>query len=48
MPFDAVSNPEKRYRGTKNMYLQHGYVEIDKIDDMSVMWLDLKESVRQL
>lgn len=48
MPFDAVSNPEKRYRGTKNMYFQHGYIEIEKIEDMSIMWLDLKESVQQL
>jgi ribosomal protein S18 acetylase RimI-like enzyme len=41
LPVDVKDNPEKLYRGTLNMYRESGFKEIDKQDNMSVMWLDL-------
>lgn len=41
LPFEDKESPQKQYRGTKNMYIQNGYKELDFKDDISVMWLDL-------
>lgn len=43
LPFEAKDSPEKRYRGTINMYEQMGYKEIERQDSASIMWLDLRD-----
>ncbi|NNJ31786.1 GNAT family N-acetyltransferase [Lacrimispora defluvii] len=42
LPFEDQLAPQKRYRGTKNMYECFGYRVIDQEDTVSVMWLDLE------
>lgn len=44
LPFENRQAPQKQYRGTKNMYEQFGYKEIDHENTVSVMWLNLKDS----
>ena len=41
IPFENKQAPQKRYRGTKNMYEEFGFKEVDRGDTASVMWLDL-------
>lgn len=41
LPVDG-GEAEKHYRGTLNMYLENGYVEIESHDSVKVMWLSLK------
>jgi GNAT superfamily N-acetyltransferase len=42
IPVDIKDEPEKLYRGTLNMYQELGFEEIEKKDNVSVMWLKLK------
>ncbi len=41
LPVDIKNILEKRYRGTLNMYKELGFKELDKDDDVSVMWLTI-------
>jgi GNAT superfamily N-acetyltransferase len=41
LPIDDKEVPEKLYRGTINMYKEQGFEEIQRIDNLSVMWLTL-------
>lgn len=41
LPVDDGGEPEKRYRGTVNMYLEFGFKVIEKDDNVNIMWLDL-------
>lgn len=41
LPIDIKAEPEKLYRGTLNMYLEHGFKEIERHGNLSVMWLEL-------
>ncbi len=41
VPFDNADSPQKQYRGTKNMYLELGFEEVEKDGATSVMWLNL-------
>ncbi len=41
LPFEDDKAPQKRYRGSDNMYLQAGFKEIDKADSIKVMWYSL-------
>jgi len=41
LPVESADEPEKRYRGTMNMYREQGFLEIKKRGGLSVMWLDL-------
>lgn len=41
IPVDIKEAPEKLYRGTLNMYREFGFKEIEKHDNVSVMWLKL-------
>jgi len=40
LPIENKNEPEKLYRGTLNMYKENGFKEIEKHDNMSIMWLD--------
>lgn len=40
-PFDNPSEPEKRYRGTWNMYLEAGFREFARDEDVRILWKDL-------
>jgi GNAT superfamily N-acetyltransferase len=42
LPLDNSDNQEKLYRGTLNMYNECGFKTIEKHENLSVMWLDLK------
>ncbi|MDF2541551.1 MAG: hypothetical protein K0S47_1269 [Herbinix sp.] len=42
LPVDNKEEPEKAYRGTLNMYLEHGFKEIEREENRSVMLLKLK------
>lgn len=42
LPFDSKETPQKRYRGTLNMYLDAGYREIASEGAVHVLWLDLR------
>lgn len=33
---------QRHYRGSLNMYLENDFKEVDAIDDLHIMWLDLK------
>ncbi len=39
LPFESKDSPEKRYRGTKRMYEELGYQQIDEDDGVYVMKL---------
>jgi GNAT superfamily N-acetyltransferase len=41
LPVDVKDDPEKLYRGTINMYKDQGFKEIERDEDVSVMWLSL-------
>lgn len=41
LPIDIKGNPQKLYRGTLNMFNEFGFKEIEKHDNLRVMWLDL-------
>lgn len=41
LPFENPEKPQKRYRGTPNMYLEAGYRTIGQTEDTAVLWLDL-------
>ncbi len=41
IPIENNNEPEKLYRGTLNMYNENNFKEIDKLDEISVMWLKL-------
>lgn len=41
IPVDIKGEPEKLYRGTLNMYKELGFEEIEKHNNLSVMWLTL-------
>lgn len=41
LPIENRNEPQKLYRGTLNMYKENGFKEIEKHDNMSIMWLDL-------
>jgi GNAT superfamily N-acetyltransferase len=41
LPINDISELEKLYRGTFNMYKEFGFEEIEKHDNLSVMWLKL-------
>jgi len=41
IPIENRNEPEKLYRGTLNMYNENNFKEIDKLDETSVMWLEL-------
>lgn len=41
IPVDIKDAPEKLYRGTMNMYKEHGFEEIEKDGNSSFMWLKL-------
>jgi GNAT superfamily N-acetyltransferase len=40
IPIDIKDEPEKLYRGTLNMYKELDFREIERHDDVSVMWLE--------
>lgn len=40
LPIENKNEPEKLYRGTLNMYKENGFKEIEKQDNMSIMWLE--------
>ena len=42
LPFESKETPQKRYRGTLNMYLDAGYREIASEGAVYVLWLDLR------
>jgi GNAT superfamily N-acetyltransferase len=44
LPFELKEAPQKQYRGTLNMYREQGFQEIEKYDNVSVMWLDIQGS----
>ncbi|MFZ5967338.1 MAG: GNAT family N-acetyltransferase [Bacillota bacterium] len=39
IPVEIKDEPEKLYRGTMNMYRELGFKEIEKRDNVSIMWL---------
>ena len=41
LPFDDPKAPQKRYRGTYNMYLEKGYTCLDTFETVKVLWLEL-------
>lgn len=41
-PFEDAQKPQKRYRGTTNMYLAAGYRQIGQTESTPVLWLDLQ------
>ena len=41
LPVEYGDDPQRLYRGTVNMYSEMGFEEIEKDDDVSVMWLKL-------
>ncbi|MBC7959901.1 MAG: GNAT family N-acetyltransferase [Vallitaleaceae bacterium] len=41
LPVQSVETPEKMYRGSLNMYTEQGFKEIEKHDEVHVMWLKL-------
>ncbi|MEL7605686.1 MAG: GNAT family N-acetyltransferase [Sedimentibacter saalensis] len=43
LPIENKNEPEKLYRGTLNMYKENGFKEIEKQDNMSIMWLDIRK-----
>lgn len=40
MPVDIKDKPEKLYRGTVNMYKEQGFKEIERHENVSVVWLE--------
>ncbi len=40
LPIESKAEPQKQYRGTLNMYQEQGFQEIEKHDNLSVMWLE--------
>ena len=40
IPVDTADKPEKLYRGTMNMYRELGFSEIERHDNVAVMWLE--------
>ena len=42
LPVEAENAGQRRYRGTLHMYQDEGYRELQAIDQLHIMWLDLK------
>lgn len=42
LPVEAPGAEQRRYRGTLHMYQEAGYQELQAIDQLHVMWLDLR------
>jgi len=42
IPVDAPGAEQRRYRGTLHMYQEAGYTEMQIIDQLHIMWLNLK------
>jgi GNAT superfamily N-acetyltransferase len=42
LPIEAPGAEQRRYRGTLHMYEQAGYRDLKSVDQMHIMWLDLK------
>jgi hypothetical protein len=42
LPIETGGAGEQRYPGTLHMYLEAGFSELQVIDNMHVMWLDLR------
>ena len=47
LPVEAPGAEQKRYRGTLNMYRQAGYHELYGNGSMHIMWLELKNGVKE-
>ncbi|MEN6338947.1 MAG: GNAT family N-acetyltransferase [Clostridiaceae bacterium] len=43
VPFESKETPQKRYRGTLQMYLDAGYREIAAQGSVHMLWLDLRQ-----
>lgn len=41
LPVDIKDDPQKLYRGSLNMYKEYSFEEIEKRDNLSIMWLKL-------
>lgn len=41
IPVDIKDSPDKLYRGTINMYRELGFREIERHDNVSVVWLEI-------
>lgn len=42
LPVDIQDDPQKRYRGTLNMYQEAGFAQIQEHGPVRVMWLELQ------
>lgn len=43
LPFEGDVEPQKRYRGTHNMYEELGFRKLDSKYNTSLMWKDMKD-----
>ncbi len=46
LPIESQTAPQKQYRGTLHMYQEQGFQEIEKHDNLHVMWLELPQEDR--